>query len=87
MIWQVNPAAVGQSSSLFTYISSGGSDEHFPERLGSESGHADSVGGIFYGWGSGVATNVAHVDNYEANDFFNNHHCRAKSAPTSMTGW
>jgi len=72
MIWQVNPAAVGQSSSLFTYISSGGSASTFPNSLGSESGHADSVGGIFYGLGTGVATNVAHVDNYEADDFFNN---------------
>jgi len=72
MIWQVNPAVVGHPTSLFTYTSSGGSANTFPNSLGLESGHADSVGGIFYGWGTGVATNVAHVDNYEANDFFNN---------------
>lgn len=71
VIWQVNPAVVGQPASRFTYISSGGSASTFPNSLGSESGHADSVGGNFYGWGSGVATNVAHVDNYEANYFYN----------------
>jgi hypothetical protein len=72
VFWQVNPAVVGQPTSRFTYISSGGSASTFPNSLGSESSHADSVGENFYGWGSGVATNVAHVDNYDADYFYNN---------------
>jgi hypothetical protein len=67
--WQVNPAAVGQSPGLFTYSSSSGSSTSFPNTLGSESGHADTVGSVFYGIPGGVATNVAHIDNYEANYF------------------
>lgn len=35
-----------------------------------ESGHADSVGGYFYG-SNGVASGVAHVDNYDAGYFEN----------------
>ncbi len=71
MIWEVNPAATGRSSNLFTYISSSGSSSNYPNFLGSESGHADSVAGIFYGIPGGVATNVAHMDNYDANYFYN----------------
>src|SRR5581483_5960318 len=41
----------------------------FPNSLGFESGHADEVAGNFYAMGSGIATNVLHVDNYEANTF------------------
>jgi hypothetical protein len=69
MIWQVNPAAVGQPTNLFTYISVNGSSSNYPNFLGSESGHADSVADNFYGIPGGVATNVAHVDNYDANEF------------------
>jgi Subtilase family len=69
MIWEVNPATVGQRTNLFTYISSNGSSSSYPNSLGSESGHADLVADNFYGIPSGVATNVAHVDNYDANDF------------------
>jgi hypothetical protein len=71
MIWEVNPAATGRSSNLFTYISSNGSSSNYTNSLGSESGHADSVAGFFYGIPGGVATNVAHMDNYEANYFYN----------------
>ena len=67
--WQVNPAAVGQSPGLFTYFSSSGSSSSFPNALGSESGHADAVGSFFYGIPGGVATNFAHIDNYEASYF------------------
>jgi len=71
--WEVNPNAggVGQPVSLFTYISSGGSTNSFPNSLSSESGHADGVAGNFYGIPSGVATNLAHVDNYDADYFYN----------------
>jgi hypothetical protein len=71
MIWEVNPAATGRPTNLFTYISSDGSTNNFPNTLGSESSHADEVAGNFYGISGGVATNVAHVDNYEADYFYN----------------
>lgn len=66
--WEVNPAAAGQPGGIFIYISANGSTTNFPNSLSSESGHADGVAGIFYGITGGVATNVAHVDNYDAND-------------------
>jgi len=69
--WEVNPGAVGQPVSLFTYTSAAGSTNNFPNSLSSESGHADGVAGNFYGIPSGVATNLAHVDNYDADYFYN----------------
>lgn len=72
--WEVNPVAVGQPASLFAYHSALGSSTNFPNSLSSESGHADGVGANFYGrTGIGVATNVAHVDNYEAEFFITNY--------------
>ena len=70
MVWEVNPAAVSQPTNLFTYTSSGGSSSAYPNSLGSDSGHADSVAGFFYGMPGGIATNVAHIDNYEAGYFY-----------------
>jgi hypothetical protein len=69
--FEVNPASslVQQPASLFTYISSSGTATNFPNVLGSESGHADSVASNFYGLPDGVATNIVHVDNYDANYF------------------
>ncbi|MGB8371254.1 MAG: S8 family serine peptidase [Limisphaerales bacterium] len=69
--WEVNPGAsgVGQPVSLFTYFSSSGTANNFPNVVGAESGHADAVAGYFYGIPGGVATNVAHVDSYAANYF------------------
>jgi hypothetical protein len=69
--FEINPADswVQQPVSLFTYISSSGTTNNFPNALGSESGHADNVASNFYGLPAGVATNVAHVDNYDANYF------------------
>jgi hypothetical protein len=69
--WEVNPGAggVGQPGSLFTYFSSSGTANSFPNAVGAESGHADGVAEYFYGIPGGVATNVAHVDNYDANYF------------------
>jgi len=71
--WEVNPNAtgVGQPVSLFTYTSSLGSVNTYPNSINTESGHADAVAGYFYGIPGGVATNVIHVDNYDANYFFN----------------
>jgi len=69
--WEVNPAnsQVLQPAGLFTYISADGSATNYPNSLSSESEHADGVAGYFYGTSGGVATNVAHVDNYDANYF------------------
>ncbi|MGH7977530.1 MAG: S8 family serine peptidase [Limisphaerales bacterium] len=71
--WEVNPAnsLVKQPVDLFTYTSDAGSSSAYTNSLGAESGHADSVAGNFYGLPGGVATNVAHVDNYEADYFYN----------------
>jgi hypothetical protein len=68
--WEVNPSAVGQPTSLFTYFETNGTSTNFPNSLSSESGHANSVAENFYGIPGGVATNVAHVDNYDAQFFF-----------------
>src|SRR5260370_28035869 len=68
--WEVNPAAVAQPQSRFTWISSTGTAAIFPNTIGLESGHADAVAGFFYGAPGGVAPAVAHVDNYEANYFY-----------------
>jgi hypothetical protein len=69
--FEVNPAnsLVQQPASLFTYISNNVATNYFPNTLGLESGHADDVASNFYGLPGGIATNVAHVDNYDANYF------------------
>ena len=67
--WEVNPANVGQPGSLFTYASGVGTSAVYPNTLGTNSWHAEDVGNNFYGQPNGVATNVAHVNNYEANYF------------------
>ncbi|HEY4952668.1 MAG TPA: S8 family serine peptidase [Verrucomicrobiae bacterium] len=70
--WEVNPAnsLVQQPVNLFTYTSALGSTNNFPNTLNNESSHADGVAGNFYGVPAGVATNVVHVDNYDANYFY-----------------
>ena len=70
--WEVNPVVAGQPASLFTYISADGSTGSFPNSLSSQSDHADSVAENFYGIPTGAATNVAHVDNFDANFFYSN---------------
>ncbi len=69
--WEVNPTnnLVQQPISLFTYFSNIGTANSFPNGLSGYSGHADLVAEYFYGIPNGVATNVAHVDNYNANYF------------------
>lgn len=70
--FEVNPVAIPRASTNFTWYSNGMSSVTFPNSLGTESGHADAVGGIFYG-PSGMATNVAHVDNFEADTYINDY--------------
>jgi hypothetical protein len=75
--WEVRPNAVGQPTNLFAWIKGVSpyafvtTATTFTNSLGLESDHADSVAGNFYGIPGGVATNVAHVDNYEADTFVN----------------
>jgi len=73
LTWEVNPANVGQPAGLFTYISADGSTNIYPNALGFDSWHADDVAGNFYGFSGGVATNVVHVDNFEADFFITNY--------------
>ncbi|MBU6410478.1 MAG: hypothetical protein KGR98_08820, partial [Verrucomicrobia bacterium] len=75
-VFEVNPAAVSQPTNLFTYFISNppyltfSSSTNYTNPLGVESGHADDVGLDFYGPSGGVATNVEHVDNYQADGFY-----------------
>jgi hypothetical protein len=71
--WQVNPAndLVTQPVGLFTYSSSNGTADTFRNGIGGDSSHADAVAGDFYGLPAGVATNVAHMDSYDADYFYN----------------
>ena len=70
--YEVSPTAISQYSGLITYISSNGAATVFPNSVGYESGHADTVAANFYGMPSGVATNVAYVYNYDA-DYYIDH--------------
>ncbi|MEJ0091126.1 MAG: S8/S53 family peptidase [Limisphaerales bacterium] len=83
-VWEVNPANVSQPVSLFTYISGGGSTNFFPNSLSTESGHADGVAGLFYGLPGGVATNIAHVDNYDADFFITNYIFAMEPMPAAL---
>jgi hypothetical protein len=72
--FEVNPnsAPIGQPATLFTYISNVGTTSVFADSVvGTESSHADTVGGNFYGTNGGVAPGVTHVYNYQADNFIN----------------
>jgi hypothetical protein len=71
--WEVNPTNVAQPVALFTYISGLGTSSTFTNSVGSWSSHADAVGYYFYGTPNGVATNVTHVNNYDANYYVRLH--------------
>lgn len=67
--WEVNPGAVGFPTNDFIYYNTNGSANSYPNALGTESWHGDSVGARFYAYPGGVATNVVQVNNYEATYF------------------
>jgi hypothetical protein len=72
--FEVKPGSVQLPINLFTYISAAGTDTNYPNSVGVESGHADQVAANFYGMtGIGVATNMAHVDNFDAEFFVTNY--------------
>ena len=73
--FEVNPTAVNQPNSLFSYISGSGTVNGTPptNAAGTESGHANTVAGYFYANApSGIAPGVSHVYNYDATYFINN---------------
>jgi hypothetical protein len=69
--FEVNPVVAGEAANLFTYISSNGTANVFPNSVGGESGHADNVALNLYGSSKGVAPQLAHIDNYDGDYFFN----------------
>jgi len=70
-VFEIDPAAVGQPVSLFTYYSTNGTSTNFPNAVGEVSHHANAVAGILFGTAEGIATNIAHVDNFDADYFIN----------------
>ena len=72
LAFEVNPSSVGQAADVFTYVSDAGTAADYPNSVGGESLHADGVGRNFFGAPGGVASQIGHVDNYEAGYFFNN---------------
>ncbi len=73
LTFEVNPASVSQPALSYVYTTFNGTTDSFPNALGFESSHADAVGGIFYGITFVVETNVAGVDNFEADFFYSNY--------------
>lgn len=68
--FEINPVTTAQRDALFAYRSTVGGSGAFPNHVGSESSHADLVAQNFFGQGTGVATGVRHVGNYETDYFF-----------------
>lgn len=70
--WEVNPGnyQINLPVGKFTWFTTNTSSGTFPNSLGIDSGHADEVGGGFYGLPGGVSTNVSHIDNVEADNFY-----------------
>ena len=58
---------------FFTYESAAGTTNVYPNTLGLIPWHADDVANNFYGIPNGIATNVAHMHNYEADYFYTNY--------------
>ena len=72
--FEVNPyIIVGQPTNSFTWISSLGMATNYPNAVGTNSVHAASVAANFYDPTIGPAPGVSHIDNYDANYFYNNY--------------
>lgn len=84
--FEVNPgnSTVNQPKSLFTYHSDSGTATNYPNSAGIQSGHANGVASFFYGLPGGVATNIGHVDNYDANYFINSIISPAQDIPARI---
>ena len=70
-LFEIDPSGVGQPTNLFTWISADGTATNYPNSLGGFSGHAEFVANEFYGKTNGLANQVSHVDNYDADYFYN----------------
>jgi len=75
--WEVNPGAAGvsQPTNLFTWIKGIrrillSARRALTQFARLAIGACGNCGGYFYGIPNGVATNVAHVDNYDATTFY-----------------
>ncbi len=80
--FEVNPVSINNHpTNLFTWISSLGTATNFPNSVGTDSGHAASVANNFYDPSNGIAANVLHVDNYEADYFYNSLITQEQSIP------
>jgi len=71
--FEVNPPNVNQPVSRFTYASADGTSTTYPNAVGIDSWHADTVGRYYYGMPDGLATNVAQVDNFDADFYVTNY--------------
>jgi Subtilase family len=95
--WEVRGGSVNDPTNLFTYYNGNppfNNANTFTNSLGLESGHAEFVAGYFYGttngvgypygFTHGVATNVSHVDNYQADTFINDYVVAGLSIPARI---
>src|ERR1700722_6811588 len=82
--FEVNPSTIGQPTNLFTYISVDGIANVFPNTVGYESDPANDVAGGVYGMDHGMATNVLHVDNFDANFYITNYIANLLIGPTDL---
>ena len=73
LAFEVFPPDVGSPAATFTYFSADGMATNYPNRLGVNSWHAEDVARFYYGPSYGVATNIAHVDNLDADFFYTNY--------------
>jgi hypothetical protein len=72
--FQLDPNLVGQPTNLFTFISALGSSTNYPNSIGGYSGHASSAANVICSpIHEGLVTNIAHLDNIEANNFYDNY--------------
>jgi hypothetical protein len=66
--WEVSATNIGHPAGFITYYTNT-STSVFPNSLGAESFHGRVVASNFCGIPGGMATNVSHLDNYEATYF------------------
>jgi hypothetical protein len=70
--WEANPGdpKINLPVSDFSWYMSPSAINIYPNAIGTDSWHSDYVGGYFYGASNGVSTNVAHIENIEADYYF-----------------
>jgi Subtilase family len=83
--FEVNPSVIPLPINRFTWYSNNLSSTVFPNPVGTESQHADGVGQFFYGTYGMSATNVAHVDNFEADYYLDDYIANDEGFSTTAT--